>query len=187
MASPKSVQGLLGARRCHGICLSFPEAGLSRRGPAKASHHARLVATLPRECQLLSGSRAVDPGEEEQGAGTGFRRTAPSSGWLSAPERSLPVDVSLRAQHGAGGHTRSFLGSLALPMFTEHALCRLLGVHRGSEHTHRADPRGAYMLVEKGATHDCERTAGTKATKRVTWCLPDIGEFNRTLEVRKST
>ena len=113
MTSPKSVQGLLGARRCHGICLSFPEAGLSRRGPAKASHHARLVATLPRECQLLSGSRAVDPGEEEQGAGTGFRRTAPSLGWLSAPERSLPVDVSLRARHGAGGHTRSFLGSLA--------------------------------------------------------------------------
>lgn len=64
----RAVQGLPGARRCHGICLSCSEAGLGRRGPAKASHHARLVATLPRECQPLSSSRAVGPGEEAAGS-----------------------------------------------------------------------------------------------------------------------
>ena len=32
-----------------------------------------------------------------------------------------------------------------------------------------------------------ERTIVTKATERVTWCLPDTGEFNSILEVRKST
>lgn len=68
---------------------------------------------------------------------------------------------------------RSFLRSLVQPMFTEHALCQVLGVHGRSEHTHRADPRGAYILVEEGATQDCERMIVKKATERVMWCLPD--------------
>ena len=72
-------------------------------------------------------------------------------------------------------------------MFIEHTLLQALGMQGGSENTHRADSRGAYILVEEGATHECKRTIVTNATKRVTWCLPDVGEFDLIREVRKST
>lgn len=89
-------------QRKQGTRENVPASPLASLCAGPGIDHTRLVTTLPRGCRPLRCSGAVNTGEE--GAGSRDRDSEghlPPRGWSSAPEKFLPVGVSLRAQYGA--------------------------------------------------------------------------------------